>query len=191
MRRRDNIYLGVILILIGLVLFLYFKPSSSNEVITTKTDTLVVNNTKTIYKNRLVPIGVDSFKVITDTITIPDSLMKQAYAKLLVKYRTTKHYKDTIYSDSLNTVILAEQCDSNTISNRVVDVSIKNKIITNTTTIERNNYYNGFGIGAIVDANTITPSIVYTNKNFVYLGGYDVVNKNVRIGLFYKFNFKK
>ena len=57
--------------------------------------------------------------------------------------------------------------------------------------IERNNYYNGLGLGGIVTANSITPSIAYSTKNFIYLGGYDLQEKNIKLGLFYKFNFGK
>ena len=189
MKTRDSIYLAIILVLLGLVVYLGATNPKSVSIVKTKIDTLIVTNDTTIYKKKLVPYRVDS--IVRDSIVIPDTLLAEKYLDLAKKYRATKYYSDTIYKDSLSSVTLSEQCTSNEIRNRVVRASIGTKIIKSTTTIERDNYYNGIGIGAIVDANTISPSLLYSTKNLVYLGGYDVVNKEVKVGLFYKFNFRK
>ena len=189
MRRKDNIYLGIILVLIGLVLFSFNRNVKPDTVITTKVDTVKIVNDTTIYKKKLVAYRVDSIRI--DTISIPDTLLREAYVELVKKYNLTRSYFDTIYKDSLNTVILSEQCSQNEIFERKVRVSIQNRIINKTTTIEKNNYYNGLGFGAIVTPNSLAPSIAYSTKNFIYLGGYDLQEKNIKLGLFYKFNFRK
>lgn len=190
MRRKVSILYGIIVVLIGLLLFSLTRSSNSDVKITTITDTVLVSHDTIIYKKKLIPYKVDS--IIIDSIKIPeDSLLRNAYIKLVSVHNLTRYYNDTIYSDSLNKIMLSESCSANEISNRKVNVSIKNKIITNTTIIERNNYYNGLGIGAIMSANSIAPSISYSTKNFIYLGGYDLQEKNIKLGLFYKFNFRK
>ena len=189
MLKRDSIYLGVILVLLGLVLFSFNRDAKPDTIITTKVDAVKIVKDTTIYKKKLVAYRVDSIRI--DTISIPDTLLREAYVELVKKYNLTRSYSDTIYKDSLNSVILSEQCNQNEIFERKVRVSIQNRIINKTTTIEKNNYYNGLGLGAIVTPNSLTPSICYSTKNFVYLGGYDLTEKNIKIGLFYKFNFRK
>lgn len=187
---KNSILYGIIVVLTGLLLFSLFSKPKPEVIVKTKVDTLIIHNDTTIYKKKLIPIRVDSIRV--DTITIPEgSLLRDAYVELIKQYNLNRYYNDTIYQDSLNKVILSENCQRNEIKDRKVNVSIQNKIITKTTTIEKNNYYNGLGIGAIVTQNSLTPSIAYSTKNFIYLGGYDLQEKNVKFGLFYKFNFKK
>ncbi len=190
MRRKVSILYGVIVVLIGLLLFSLVSRPKPDVKINTTIDTVLIQHDTIIYKKKLTPYKVDSF--IVDSIIIPeDSLLRNAYIKLVFAYNLTRYYNDTIYSDSLNKVVLVESCSMNEILNRKVNVNIKNRVITKTTTIERNNYYNGLGIGAIVTPNSITPSIAYSTKNFIYLGGYDLQEKNIKLGLFYKFNFRK
>ena len=189
MRRKDNIYLGIILVLIGLVLFSFNRDVKPDTIITTKVDTIKIVKDTTIYKKKLVAYRIDS--IVVDTITIPDTLLREAYVELVKKYNLTRSYLDTVYKDSLNSVVISEQCSKNEILNRKINISIQNRIVNRTTTIERNNYYNGLGLGAIATPNSLTPSIAYSTKNFIYLGGYDLQEKNIKLGLFYKFNFRK
>ena len=192
MKRKNSILYMVIVVLVGLLLFSLTRHTKNNSevIVKTKIDTLIVQNDTVIYKKRLIPIRIDSIRV--DTIVIPeDTTIREAYINLVKAYNLNRHYVDTIYSDSLNHVVLTEDCFMNEIQDRKVNVNIKNKIITKTTTVEKNNYYNGIGIGVISSTNTLIPSIMYSTKNVVYLGGYDIQDKNIRLGVFYKFNFKR
>ena len=105
MRRRDNIYLGIILVLIGLVLFSFNRNVKPDTIITTKVDTIKIVKDTTIYKKKLVAYRVDS--IVVDTITIPDTLLREAYVELAEKYNLTRSYLDTVYKDSLNSVVIS------------------------------------------------------------------------------------
>lgn len=181
-----------IIVLSILVLILGYFSISRNEKIVyeskVKYDTVVISKDTIIYKKIVKPYRVDSIRV--DTIKIPeDSLLIQKYKQAISELLVRKYYKDTLYNDSLSIIILEEECYRNTISNRKLGLSLGTKEITKTVTIDKTPKWS-MGIGVVGNIDLFAPSLTVTNKNVVYLGGYDLLHHNIMFGVFYNFRLK-
>lgn len=170
--------IGIILI-IGIVIFVQRK-FFPEQVITTIHDTIPYKVDNLVYRDSLVPYKVE---VPGDSIPIPvDSAKLVAkYLELHKEYFTIRYYKDSTNIDSMGYVVTKFKVTKNQASEYSLHYNLEKKKIINTTTIA--NVKNNLYIGGLTELKSITPYLVFDNKQkYHYLLGYNITNKQMVFG---------
>jgi len=185
-----NKILLVITIIVSFIIGWSFKGMIDNPSITygdTITSVTIYNDTTIYTVNNINTKKLETIYV-EKPIEIDTSAILQAYYN---KYTYSSFINDTNVSISINDTVS---------QNSIVGRSINYKINKSNTIITKNinNYIkkNGFfiGVSTTTDLNKInsfTPSFIYTNKKRSAISaGYDLLNKNIFAGIYYKIEKK-
>ena len=178
MKWYNIILVGIILVGIVLVQRKFFPE----QVIITKHDTIINYKRDTIFKDKLVPyqIVVEN----TDTIIIPSDSSKLVakYLELHKEYFSQYFFKDTSIVDSMGNIITSFKVTQNKVLDYKQQYSLQQKKIINTTTIA--NVKNSLYIGGLTEFKTITPYIIFDNKQkYQYMVGYNFNKKELTVGV--------
>lgn len=178
-----NVWINIAGIAIVIIAVIYiqhkFFPSVIIDTkIEVKKDTLWIHDTTIIKSKPLPPIVIN----IPDTLVYDSTKCDSLYRDVYSKYNSTLQYSDVIYSDSVVTVELKEKITRNIIFDRETKVTKNIPFVTNTITITNTVYKNSFYIGGIFGKNEITPTLMYSSRNYTILAGYNLSAKTPVVG---------
>jgi hypothetical protein len=176
-----KIYLFIIILLIGIIVYQYINPR-----VNVITETETVYNTDTIIKTVYEPKPVYIENIIIDTVKIPvDTLeLKNKYLALYSLYFAKNHYKDTLLNDTSAFIYIEEISHKNRVYDRKLTFVNNRPTIINKTFIQPQ--ISRFYIGAELGFNTIKPGLIYQAKNGLqYQLSYDLINNNIMAGAYF------
>lgn len=180
-----NIFI-ISLIIVGVILIQhkYFPTIVIKHEQTIKIDTTWVHDTTVIKTKPPKPVIVYVPIVPKYDTSKCDSLYKDLYLKYYSKYLA----QDTIYKDSTLLVKVKDSITQNQVTSREVNIEKNFPIITKTITNTNTVYANSIYFGGTFSSKEITPTIVYSTKNFSILAGYNVVYNTPVIGAYINLN---
>jgi len=170
----------------GIVTYkLYYKvsPEYRSITVTIPGDTMYTHSIS-YYPKPYKVIKVDTIYDTIENKYNPSTLSqcKEDYKNLYNSYASTKLYKDTLKNDSSATVIIGASISNNKLDSLALDFknNRKSQIVTNIYNVPK------LSIGITGGYNDLTPYLEYNvNDKLGVLGGYNLTNKSLRIGVRY------
>jgi hypothetical protein len=158
----------------------YYKPSVEVVEIV-RVDTVYI--TDTIIKTKLVPKYVT---LPNDTIYIPaniDSLVA-LYTSLYTEFNTRRTYFEDFDLDTLGVIMVSASVFRNSLDSLEVRPLLTLPLTTITREIykTKNTLYGGFNVGK----NNFSPSLLYTTPKYNVSLQYNIIEKQIGIGIGYK-----
>jgi len=190
MKLKDYIIIALVLIC---AIFLLKEGCDSNpEKVTTKTDTLWLPSKDVIHNLPVFlkipePYRVDSFIYV-------DVPSKVDTAKILADYFRKRFYADSTKNDSVTVYYKAEVSQ-----NKLKDIKLSYRltlptmVISKSTTVTTNRQLAFIGADLIGNQNTFgfAPSIYFDTKKAMLGGGYDLIRKEYKVGVYGKIKLWK
>jgi hypothetical protein len=170
--RKTSFFTGIILVLVFIILLQRACTPKCPEVSTPEPGVHVDTVYKDIVKTetKRVTIHKTDTQYVREPWMVPDTnyaALKQQFENLVAKYASKNIYQDTIYIDSIGTVVLTDTVRKNMLAQRL--------------------YIHNYKIPTI----TVTKTIPLPPKRQVYVGGavgatYPVAVSNVQAGILFK-----
>jgi hypothetical protein len=182
----------IIITILLLALFLQHKytpePKSIIDIQTT-TDTIHDTIFKTIHHYTPKPIYTDTG--ITKWRWYPVDTNQ-----ILTDYFARHFYIDTLQNDSNALIVILDTVSQNHIIYRHPQITLYPKTIRQTSIVEvsqptSNNFYLGITIGQNPNQFSLAPSIMFQSNNRVYSLSYDILNKDLYVGIHWQLSFKR
>lgn len=180
-----NLFNGIILLIIIIIAIVFWKKYNGEpEIIvkeTIKVDTIFI--TDTLLKTKIVPKYVT---LPNDTIYIPtniDSLVA-LYSSLYTEFNTRKTYFEDFDLDSLGVIMISGSVFRNSLDSLEIRPLLTLPLTTITREIYRtkNTLYGGLTAGK----NNFSPTLVYTTPKYNVSLQYNILEKQLGLGVSYK-----
>lgn len=182
----------IIITILLLALFLQHKytpePKSIIDIQTT-TDTIHDTIYKTIHHYTPKPIYTDTGSTKWRWHPVDTN---QIFADYFARY----FYMDTLQNDSNALIILLDTVSQNRIMYRQPQITLYPKTIRQTSIVEvsqpkPNKVFLGIAIGRNPKQFSLAPLIMYQSKRMAYSLSYDVLNKDLYVGLYWQLSLKR
>ncbi len=179
---KNNIVIIFAFILLSIESWYVYKLHNEKKNVVIKT--IVHHKTDTLYKIKPYVVKVPKIDTIKelqiDTSNI-DTLLKK-YKELILLYKTSNYYKDTISLDSIGKFYYFQKIQNNTLDTFIYGYNIK--YVTNKTIVENKDRNVNFFVGGGYN-NGLYPVVGIGLNKFNINVGYDF-NKNFNITVLYK-----
>ena len=183
-------YIIITILLLALFLQHKFTPEPKSIIdIHTTTDTIHDTIYKTIHHYTPKPIYTDTGSTKWRWYPIDTN-------QILADYFARYFYIDTLQNDSSALIILLDTVSKNHIIYRQPQITLYPKTIRQTSTVAvsqpiSNKIYMGLFIGRNPKQFGLAPSIMLQSKKRVYSLSYDVLNKDLYVGIHWQLSFKR
>lgn len=188
----------IILVLIAICLFLgYCSQCNKSKCPEVSTDT--VNTTTVVYDSVKVYIDVPKPKIVRDTLRYPEYVYMDVDTLAIILSYFTENFYDLVLKDDTSAYV--RYCVSvweNELEPGKFEFINRRPTTINTTTINNNviterkfKMFVGVELGGSTDRFSLAPELLFQYKSFMAGVGYDVINKEVRVPLFYKISLSK
>jgi len=116
--------------------------------------------------------------------------------QILADYFARYYYMDTLQNDSNALIVLFDTVSQNHIIYRQPQITLYLKTIKQTSIVEvsqpsSNKIYLGVAIGRNPNQFGLVPSIIYQSKKRMYSLSYDIINKDLYVGIHWQLSFKR
>jgi hypothetical protein len=182
----------IIITILLLALFLQHKYTQEPESIIdirTTTDTIHDTIFSTIHHYTPKP-------TYTDTGSTKWRCYPVDTNQILASYFARYYYVDTLQNDSNALIVLFDTVSQNHIIYRHPQITLYPKTIRQTSIVEvsqstSNKIYMGLSIGRNPKQFGLGPSIMYQSKSMAYSLSYDILNKDLYVGIHWQLSFKR
>jgi hypothetical protein len=182
----------IIITILLLALFLQDKYTPEPKTIfdiQTTTDTIHDTIFKTIHHYTPKPIYTDTGSTKWRWHPIDTN-------QILADYFARYFYMDTLQNDSNALVVILDTVSQNQIIYRKPQITLYPKTIRQTSVVEvsqptSNKIYLGMAIGRNPNQFSLAPSIMFQSKKRVYSLSYDILNKDLYLGIYWQLSFKR
>ena len=182
----------IIITILLLVLFLQNKYTPEPKtIIDIQTTTDTIHDTIFITIHHYTPKPI-----YTDTGSTKWRWYPVDTNQILTDYFARYFYIDTLQNDSNALIILLDTVSKNHITYRQPQITLYPKTIKQTILVEvsqpkTNKVYYGMAIGRNPNQFSLAPTILFNSKNMVYSLSYDILNKDLYVGLYWQLSLKR